>query len=64
MTVLLPLIYGAILFFGKGKREGLERWIYISLSCGAIFLAVISALNISPAPVGASLSGMISIFMR
>ena len=64
MAVLLPALFAALLFFDIGERDGRERVLYLALSAVAVILSVFAGIAASSDHVGASLSGMISIFMR
>ena len=64
MAVGLVLIYAALLAPGVFRREGKERNVYIVLSAMALIFAIIAGSIIRTDHVGASLSGMVSIFMR
>jgi len=64
MTFILPILFTAILFFDfRGRCDG-ERVLYVLLSVIAIILAIFAGIMASSDHVGASLSGMISVFMR
>ncbi len=64
MAVGLVLIYSALLIPGCLRREGRERTVYIVLSTLAALFAVAAGSILRTDHVGASLSGMVSIFMR
>lgn len=64
MAVGLVLIYSVFLIPGVFRREGRERVVYIVLSAVAVLFAVIAGSILRTDHVGASLSGMVSIFMR
>ena len=64
MVFILPALFAVLLFFDFGEREGRERFLYLALSVAAIILGVFAGVAASSDHVGASLSGMISIFMR
>ncbi|MBQ5778325.1 MAG: hypothetical protein IIV97_05880 [Oscillospiraceae bacterium] len=64
MAVGLILIYAALLIPGGFHREGKERIVYIVLSALALVSAVAAGSILRTDHVGASLSGMVSIFMR
>lgn len=64
MWVLVSLIYLAFLFVGLRRREGRERVIYLVLAIVSVISASLAGSFLGADHVGASLSGMISIFMR
>ncbi len=64
MSYVLPTVFLAVLFLDFRTREGRERKAYIVLGAVALLLAVFSGIAAESDHVGASLSGMISIFMR
>lgn len=64
MGVLLSVIYALILTPPIFKKEGKEKKLYIVLSLFAIISAYFAGCFMLTDHVGASLSGMISIFMR
>lgn len=64
MLFLLLAVFAVILFFDFGAREGGERKIYIALIAVSVVLAFAAGIAAENDHVGASLSGMISIFMR
>lgn len=64
MAVGLVLIYSAFLIPGVFRREGRERVVYIVLSALALVSAIVAGSILRTDHVGASLSGMVSIFMR
>lgn len=64
MAAGLVLIYAALLIPGVFRREGRERAVYIVLTLLAAVFAVIAGSILRTDHVGASLSGMVSIFMR
>ena len=64
MAVGLVLIYAALLIPGTFRREGRERVVYIVLSSLALISAIVAGSILRTDHVGASLSGMVSIFMR
>ncbi len=64
MAIGLVLVYSALLIPGVFRREGRERVVYIVLSTLAALFAVVAGSILRTDHVGASLSGMVSIFMR
>ena len=64
MIFVLPVIFGVVLFFGLGDTQGREKTLYIALAALAVMAAVFAGYAAKNDHVGASLSGMISIFMR
>lgn len=64
MIFILPAVFAAVLLFDFRAREGREKTIYITLAFAAVALAFIAGSAAESDHVGASLSGMISIFMR
>ena len=64
MSYVLPAAFLAALFFDFRTRDGKEKIIYIVLGIISLLLAVFSGIAAESDHVGASLSGMISIFMR
>ena len=65
MSFLIPVIFSSLLFFDTRVREsGKEKNIYVLLAFIAAVLSVIAAFLSNRDHIGASLSGMISIFMR
>ena len=60
----LVLIYSALLIPGVFRREGRERTAYIVASVLAVLFAIAAGSILRTDHVGASLSGMVSIFMR
>ncbi len=62
---ILPAIYGALLFFERtdftGKRE---RYLYRVLVIIALVLSLPASYALSLDHVGASLSGLVSVFSR
>lgn len=65
MSFLTPVIFSSLLIFDiKGREKGKERNICISLSAIAVILSLLAAFLSDRDHIGASLSGMISIFMR
>ncbi|MBE6964811.1 MAG: hypothetical protein IJB42_04360 [Oscillospiraceae bacterium] len=64
MSYVLPAVFLAALFFDFRAREGKEKRAYIVLGVISLLLAVFSGIAAESDHVGASLSGMISIFMR
>lgn len=64
MSYILPAVFSAVLFFDFRTRVGREKIAYIALGAVAVLLAVFSGIAAESDHVGASLSGMISIFMR
>ncbi len=64
MSYVLPVVFIAALFFDFRMRESKEKVMYIVLGVMSLLLAVFSGIAAESDHVGASLSGMISIFMR
>lgn len=64
MAAGLVLIYSALLIPGVFHREGRERTAYIVLASLAVIFAIVAGSILRTDHVGASLSGMVSIFMR
>lgn len=64
MSYVLPAVFLAALFFDFRARESKEKHAYIILGAISLLLAVFSGIAAESDHVGASLSGMISIFMR
>ena len=64
MAFLLPVIYIAVLFLDRRERSGREKIIYIILASVAVALGIPAGIGARLDHVGASLSGMISLFMR
>ncbi len=64
MRILLPAAFLLILCVGGKGLEGREKRLYLSLSVVSFLLAVAAGVAAESDHVGASLSGVISIFMR
>lgn len=64
MGLLLVLIYILFLVRGFLKREGRERVLFGVLSLLSLALAYVAGEFVKGDHIGASLSGMVSIFMR
>lgn len=64
MAIALTFLYAVLLLPGIFSREGKERTVYIALSAIALIFAAIAGSILRSDHVGASLSGMVSIFMR
>ncbi len=64
MSYVLPAVFLAALFFDFRTCKGREKIAYIVLGATSLLLAVFSGIAAESDHVGASLSGMISIFMR
>ena len=64
MAFILPVIFTALLFRDLRGREGKEKAVYIVLAVAAVILSVFAASAARDDHIGASLAGMISIFMR
>lgn len=64
MGILLSIIYALIILPGLLKKEGREKTLYIALSLLAVISAYFAGRFMLTDHVGASLSGMLSIFMR
>ena len=64
MGILLVLLTLTAGFFGARPRRGREKKIYIALSVIAAAAGYAAGIFAEADHVGASLSGMVSIFMR
>lgn len=64
MIFILPLVFSAILFFDFRERGGREKKLWLALSFLAIALSFFASRAADGDHIGASLSGMISVFMR
>ena len=64
MSILLPAAFLIILYIGGKELRGKEKRLYISLSIVSVLLAFAAGTAAESDHVGASLSGVISIFMR
>lgn len=64
MGILLVLVTAVIAFFGAQSRRGREKKIYIAISVIAAAAGYAAGIFAEADHVGASLSGMVSIFMR
>ncbi len=64
MIFILPAIFAAVVFLDFRSRQGREKTLYIALSVLAVTASVFAGYAAKNDHVGASLSGMISIFMR
>lgn len=64
MVFILPAIFAVVVFLDLRGRQGCEKTLYIALSVIAVTAAVFAGYAAKNDHVGASLSGMISIFMR
>lgn len=64
MIFVLPLLFSALLLFGLRDRIGRERKLYIALGILALALSFFASRAADGDHIGASLSGMISVFMR
>ncbi|MBQ2841385.1 MAG: hypothetical protein II996_02770 [Oscillospiraceae bacterium] len=64
MAFILPVVFTALLFWDFRASAGKEKVIYIVLSVSAVILALFAAMEARDDHIGASLAGMISIFMR
>lgn len=64
MGFVLPVIFAAVLFLDFRDRRGREKILYIVLALLAAAASVFAGYAAKSDHVGASLSGMISIFMR
>ena len=64
MGFVLSAVFAAIMYFDFHGREGREQSLYLVLSALAIILSFIAGTLAARDHVGATLSGMISIFMR
>lgn len=64
MGILLALIYAFFLLPGFFRREGRERVLYTVLFAVSLVAAFVAGAMARQDHIGASLSGMVSIFMR
>ena len=65
MSFLIPVVFSSLLFLDvRGHESGKEKKICIILAFIAGILSVFAAFLSNRDHIGASLSGMISIFMR
>lgn len=64
MGIVLPLIYILVIMTDRRMRTGRERYIFLALAAVSVLLAVPAGIMANYDHVGASLSGIISIFMR
>ena len=65
MSLIIPVVFFLFLFAeGRGKEKGREKNMYILLSVAAVLASFVAAILAGQDHIGASLSGMISIFMR
>ncbi len=64
MTYVLLLISLVFMLPGIKRREGREKKLYIALLCVVAATGLIAGGFAASDHIGASLSGMISIFMR
>ena len=64
MSIVLFFVSASILFLDSKGREKREKAMYIFLAAVSVILAFAAGLAAENDHVGASLSGMISIFMR
>ena len=64
MGILLALIYVLLLAPGIFRREGKERVLYTVLFAISLITAFVAGAMARQDHIGASLSGMVSIFMR
>ncbi|MBQ8004106.1 MAG: hypothetical protein IJ299_03350 [Oscillospiraceae bacterium] len=64
MSYILPAVFALVLFLDFRGHEGKEKRVYIVLGALSLVLAVFSGIAAESDHMGASLSGMISIFMR
>lgn len=64
MIFILSLIFSAVILFDSQGRSGRERKLWIALSCLALILSFFASRAADGDHIGASLSGMISVFMR
>ncbi len=64
MAILLSAISLILLLPGIREREGREKKLYVALLCIAVAAGYAAGAFAVSDHVGASLSGMISIFMR
>lgn len=64
MIFILPVVFLLILFLDHRGREGYEKKIYFALAALALVLSLFASSAADGDHIGASLSGMISVFMR
>lgn len=64
MSIILPVVFAVLLFFDSGERESREKKLYLVLSVIAVLSGIFAGFAAKSDHIGASLSGMISIFMR
>lgn len=65
MSRFIPVIFCALLLFDiRGREKGKGRNMYIFLSVLTVIASFVAAYLAAEDHIGASLSGMISIFMR
>ncbi len=64
MAFILPVIYISVLLLDRRERCGREKIMYAILAAIAVALGIPAGIGAGLDHVGASLSGMISLFMR
>lgn len=64
MIFILPLLFSAMLLFDFRGRVGCEKKLWLALSLLALILSIFASRAADGDHIGASLSGMISVFMR
>ncbi len=64
MGILLALIYALFIIPGFFRREGREKVLYTVLFAISLVAAFVAGVAARQDHIGASLSGMVSIFMR
>lgn len=64
MIFILPLVFSAILLFDFRGRCGREKKLWLALSLLALALSFFASRAADGDHIGASFSGMISVFMR
>lgn len=64
MVFILPAIFAVVVFLDFRGRKGREKALYIALAVLAVTVSIFAGYAAKNDHVGASLSGMISIFMR
>ncbi len=64
MVIILPAIYIAVILLDRRGRDGREKMLYAILAVLAVVLGIPAGKGAGLDHVGASLSGMVSLFMR
>ena len=64
MIFILPLVFSAVILFDSRGRKGRERKLWLALAALALILSFFASRAADGDHIGASLSGMISVFMR